>query len=410
MSLLFFASPAAAQITVFESEDEETYLDLGGYAQSVTGVQVLPYEEVPFLSDDPRGINSQVVRLEWDGQLTDSVGFAVHNRLYSQIVTGDQLLDGEETGPVGLGASVAPDRTLDLSTEIVDETGLLIDHDIDRAAFDFFTESADITVGRQAITWGRATLFPVADLWTKFSPFELDQTQKRGTDAARALFYPSYETEIDVVVADRGSLEDLSAGVRAARTFGWGDAFVAGGKMWDQGMAMAGVSVTGNSIKGRLEVTEPFDLDESEFDLPRATVGGDYLKGKLQLSLEYHFNGAGAVEPDAYLDQLQSEVFERGETYFLGRHYMGGLVNYSGFERTDLSLSTIANVGDPSAMIAPNLRYVLSDEADISIGGFHGVGDGIDYFTDSSLVDAIEINSEYGTYGSMVFTQLRIFY
>jgi hypothetical protein len=281
----------------------------------------------------------------------------------------------------------------------------MLDHDIDRAAATIYTETADITLGRQGITWGRATLFPVADLWTRFSPFELDQTQKRGTDAVRVLAYPNYSTELDFVVADKGSLDDLSGGARYAKTLDFGDIFVAGGKFWNELILMGGISATKGHFRGRLEAAEPYDLDAGELDLPRATVGGDYIAADLQLSLEYHFNGAGADEAAGYADQLQSEIFTRGESYFLGRHYVGALVSYAGFERTNLALSLISNVGDPSVIVAPSFRYILSDEADINLGAFQGIGED----PEVSLV-APRINSEYGTYGGFVFTQLRVFY
>jgi len=37
-----------------------------------------------------------------------------------------------------------------------------------------YLDQFDVTLGRQAITWGVAKLFPSADLWSQFSPFELD--------------------------------------------------------------------------------------------------------------------------------------------------------------------------------------------------------------------------------------------
>ncbi|QDG50955.1 hypothetical protein FIV42_09475 [Persicimonas caeni] len=413
---LLLASPAAAfaRIPVVGDADEDTsFLELGGYVQSVSGVQYRTYD-LPEPFDDSSGLNSEVIRLEWSGQLTDKVHFEVHNRLFFQTMSGQGALG---TGNVvGLGATAQPDRTLDLSTSLIgedgliedrDDAGLLLDHDIDRAAVTVYTDAADITVGRQGITWGRAMIFPVADLWTRFSPFELDQTQKRGTDAVRVLAYPDFSTELDFIVADKGSLEDLSGGARWGKTLDFGDVFVAGGKFWNELIVMAGISATKDHFRGRLEAAEPYDIDEGDFDLPRVTVGGDYIAADMQLSLEYHFNGAGADSPDGYLAQLQSDVFTRGESYFLGRHYVGGLLSYSGFERTNLSLSVISNVGDPSFIVAPNFRYILSDEADINVGAFQGFGEDpeVDLFGGGA-----DVNSEYGTYGGFVFTQLRVFF
>lgn len=416
IAVALLAAPvgASARIPVVGDADEDTsFLELGGYVQSVSGVQYRTYElPVPF--DASSGLNAEVIRLEWSGQMSQKVHFEVHNRLFFQTMSGPGALG---TGNVvGLGASAQPDRSLDLSTNLIgedglledrDDAGLLLDHDIDRAAVTVYTDAADITVGRQGIMWGRALVFPVADLWSRFSPFELDQTQKRGTDAVRVLAYPDFSTELDFVVADKGSLGDLSGGVRWGKTLDLGDIFVAGGKIWNELIAMGGISATKDHFRGRLEAAQPFDLDASELDLPRVTIGGDYIAADLQLSVEYHFNGTGADSPEGYLEQLRSDVFARGESYFLGRHYVGALLSYTGFDRTSLSMSVISNVGDPSFIVAPNFRYILSDEADINVGAFHGFGDApeVDLF-----MSRAKLNSEYGTYGGFVFTQMRVFF
>lgn len=401
VALVLIALPTTAFARIPLIKGDDSYLDLSGYVQSVSGVQYVTYD-LPIGTPASSGLNAEVIRLEFSGQATDKVHLEFHDRLFFQVSSIDE---GLSTGTLtGLGATAQPDRSLDLSTTLVDENGFSLDNDIDRAAATIYTDAADITLGRQAITWGRGVIFPVADLWTKFSPFELDQTQKRGTDAARVLVYPNYTTELDFVVADKGSFDDLSGGVRAAKTFDWGDGFVAAGKFWNEIIAMAGVTATSGHVRGRIEAAGPFNLDDGEVELPRVTVGGDYIASDAQLTVEYYFNGPGAAEPDGYFAQLNSDIFARGESYFLGRHYVGAAASYSGFERINLSLSAIANIGDPSVMIAPNFRYVLSDEADINVGAFQGLGDG------PQITFPPQINSEYGTYGGFVFTQLRVFY
>jgi hypothetical protein len=399
--LLVFFIPKTADARIPILEGEDAYVDLSGYVQSVSGVQYLTYELPPPMQETT-GINAEVIRLEWAAQLGEKVHIDVHNRLFFRISTAPSAAAGASI--IGLGATAEPGRSLDLSTSVLDENGILLNHDIDRAAVTVYTEAADVTVGRQAIVWGRSILFPVADLWAQFSPFELDRTQKRGTDAIRVLAYPNYSTELDLVLADKGSLDNLSGGARLSHNFDWGDGFVAAGKFWNEIIAMAGVSITSGHFRGRLEIAEPYDLDADELKLPRATIGGDFLSADTQVSLEYHFNGAGAAAASGYLAQLQSPVFSRGESYFLGRHYLGALLSYAGFERTRLALSLIGNLADPSIIVAPSFRYILSDEADINLGAFQGFGRA------PELKFPPELRSEYGTYGGFVFSQLRVFF
>ena len=147
--------------------------------------------------------------------------------------------------------SAAPARTVELRTVLVDDSHGQLVHDLDRLSVTILTDVADITVGRQAITWGLANVFPVADLWAQFSPFELDTEEKPGFDAIRALMYPGGDTEIDIVVGDRGSRRDLSFGMRATTTLADADVYAGVGKFWRQVMGMAGVSAVAEVSIGK---------------------------------------------------------------------------------------------------------------------------------------------------------------
>lgn len=108
---------------------------------------------------------------------------------------------------MGLGSSIVPRRSLNLTSKWVDTEGLSLTHDLDLFALSNFSPIADFTLGRQAITRGASSLFSVADVWTQFSPYKLDTSQKRWVDGIRALGCPFEDGEIDLVVVDRGGLE-----------------------------------------------------------------------------------------------------------------------------------------------------------------------------------------------------------
>ena len=113
---------------------------------------------------------------------------------------------------MGFGVSVIPGRRWDLSSVFVDQERLRVWHDIDRLSLTWYTDFADITVGRQAITWGISNVYPVADLWAQFSPFELDTEEKPGVDAVRILSYPARIWSWTRSWRTGGPPENLSAG------------------------------------------------------------------------------------------------------------------------------------------------------------------------------------------------------
>jgi len=392
------AKPVHGQFTLFEGERNS--LELGGYFRSLTGI----YDQGFHLPETDRlsGFNAEVLRLKWTLRVGDGAVLELHDRLQTQTSSATSGFGG---AAAGFGVSVVPGRRLDLSTDIIDEDRLKAWHDVDRLALTLYTDLGDVTVGRQAITWGISNLFPVADLWAQFSPFELDTEEKPGIDAVRLLSYPAGGLELDAVVADRGSAEDLSAGIRASISLSWADLYLAGGKLWNEAMVLGGISAPLGSWKLRAEGLLPYDLDEREMDLPRMTLGVDRLGGEFMLSGEYHFNGIGATDPDGYGDALEDPRFARGESYYLGRHYLGGVGVWTpGNDRLSLTLSAMANLQDSSTIFTPVLTYDFGQETRVSLGGLVSFGN------TPELEVVPTLRSEYGMYGDLFFTRVSIYF
>jgi len=396
------AFPAGARAQIALHQRDSLSLELSGYVRSLTAFQDRGFD-LPGI-DRQSAFNGEVVRVKLAGRWGESVLVQVHDRLQALFVSGDTAL-----GTVaGFGVSAVPGRTLDLSIDLVRGEQTRVWNDIDRLAVTFYTGAADITLGRQAITWGTATLFPIADLWAQFSPFELDTEEKPGIDAARALLYPDDATELDAVIADGGSWRDLSAGIRASRSFERADAYAAFGKFWRELIAIGGASLLFDKVKLRAEAAIPWDLDDAGFDRPRATLGADWIGARLQLSAEYHYNGIGAGDDDGYLDQLQDPRFLRGESYYLGRHYLGALAAYAATDRLALSTSTLVNLRDPSAAILPDATYDLGQAVRISVGGLFSLGAAPR--PAQRFPVPLELPTEFGAYGDMAYARVSFYF
>ena len=396
---LLAAAPPSARAQIVLVEGDRATLALSGYLRALTGLQDRGYD-VPGL-DRTSGFHGQVARLKWR---VDAGRFVVdvHDRLQTRITSADGR------GPaLGFGVSVVPGRSVDLSTDLVTQPRLQLRHDIDRLSLGIRTPAADLTVGRQPITWGISTLFPVADLWTAFSPFELDTEEKPGIDAVRALFYPAEGLEMDAVVADRGSLEHLSAGVRATWGLPSADVWAGAGKLWDRVMAMGGVTVLRDETRFRAEAVLPFALNgERGVERPRATAGLDWIRGRLSLTGEVHYNGVGAAGASEYVAQLGSPHLLRGESYLLGRHYAGAAASWAPDEegRLRLVLSALVNVGDGSAAVTPVMNYDLGPATSLSLGGLLSIGE------TPVITPPPALRSEFGAYGDLLFTRLSIYF
>lgn len=395
-------SSARAEQSLLDAEHGG--LALGGYALTLGGLQRLDFDLGPGAPEPPPadhlGLSASVLRLEWKAALGEHVTAELHQRGFLRV--SSEALGGEK---LGLGASAVPQRTVDLRSVAYDDERLLLEHDVDRLAVHAGLGDFDVTLGRQAITWGLAALFRVADLWTTFSPFELDTSQKRGIDALRLLYSHSRTLEIEGVVADRGTLRDLSAGLRVVGYFSSLDAHLALAKQWREIIAFAGVSAIAGSFKLRAEAAGPYDLDGAELLRPRGTAGVDWFHGSGAVTLEAHYNGAGVAHAADYVGHLTtSPVFARGESYFLGRWYAGAAATWKVSELLQIAVTALGNLRDPSAVLAASVAYQISQETSLSLGAFQGIG------KTAIIAAAPEMRSEFGAMGGLYYLSLSAFF
>ncbi len=380
-----------AATPLFETEDAR--LDVSGYVRSLAGVQRVTYDTLGLIPEDT-GMSTSVLRLAWHLDAWDWLTLEVHDRFLLSISSNSTSLANTS---LGIGATAPPERTLDLTSNIVEENGLLFSHDLDRFAVRIFTEPADIVVGRQAITWGSATLFGVSDVWAQFSPFDLDTSQKPGIDAIRVITLPWDSVELDFVLADRGSLEDLSGGVRANLWLGAYDVYVAAAKTFDEVILASGLTTEVGSFTLRLEGILPYDTGDSELELPRATIGFDFFSSDVFLTVEYHFNGSGVDDTDDYIAHFESETITQGQTYLLGQHYAGAALSYTPWELITLTTSAITNLTDPSVILTFAANYSVASDVDISLGSYVTFGEA------PTIALPPVLNSEFGTYPDLYY-------
>lgn len=391
--------PASATITLFEGETGA--FDLSGYVRNLSGVQRVTYDTLGLVPQDT-GLSLSVVRFEWHADVTEWLSLDLHQRFFWRVTSSDASL-GETN--LGIGTSVAPGRTIDLESTIVDEGSLLMTHDIDRLALRFFTDPADIVVGRQAITWGNANLFPIIDIWAQFSPFDLDTAQKPGIDAVRVMMMPAERLELDLVLADKGELEDLSGGARANIWLENADLYVALAKSWNQIVLGAGITGEVDLFTLRLEALLPWHLDDSRLLTPRVTAGFDYFaSADLFLTVEYHLNGTGVTSSDEYLGHFSSEAVSRGEAYLLGQHYGGVAVSYKPYDLIMLGASVITNLTDPSVIVSITAAYEVAQDIDVTLGSYVTYGEAPEIALPPSL------GSEFGTYPDMFYMLIAAYF
>lgn len=309
-------------------------------------------------------------------------------------------------------------RTVDLDSAIYpgkdDPAGSFgLFQNLDRASIAYGADFGDITIGRQAIAWGSARVVNPTDIVAPYAYDQLDTEDRIGVDAIRvqipigilgefdagyvfgknfafeksAFFLRSQlnavETDFSIILV--GFREHLMTGVDIARGIG-------GAGFW-----LEAAYVYANTFDGE---------DEGAESYLRASVGLDYsFAGKAYGFIEYHFSGAGAGEPEDYLDNLSEPAYTDGAIYLLGRQYLAPGLTFQITPLISLGGVLLSNISDPSVFPSLQIEYNFAQDIYISAGGFIGIGK-----RPETEDEELEFRSEFGGYPTLFFSSFRIYF
>ena len=282
-------------------------------------------------------------------------------------------------------------------------------HEIDRANAQVQLGRADLTLGRQAIGWGRGVMFTAVDLFAPFSPLEVDREWRSGVDAVRADVTLTDRASIDLVAAFGDTL-DRSAFVARARGYaGALDVEVVGGRRGQDLFA----GVTSSAAVGDAEVhgeTSAFRVPSAlDHDIVwKAVVGGSYrfpIGAGILAYAEYHYSGFGAEHPEEILTLLTTPSFVarfiRGDMQILSRHAVGVTGSYEASPEITYSGQWLHNPGDRSGIVAPALTYTFNDAVSVL---------GAVYLPYGRPPAGGVLRSEYGAAPLSGLLQLRVYF
>src|SRR5262249_51877710 len=125
-----------------------------------------------------------------------TIDVAVEQRF--RVFSSASGLDGANVLP---SEASAPFRIRQLDWRLASSSNTEWRAEVDRAAVRVDSSRVTLTLGRQAVGWGRGVLFGAVDLFAPFSPLEADREWRRGVDALR----------VDIKLGDRVSLDSVAA-------------------------------------------------------------------------------------------------------------------------------------------------------------------------------------------------------
>lgn len=348
-------------------------------AQPITGyVLTVPLFSGSTALSDSNASNFNRFRLSTE----QALGPLVFEAAYEHAVTFQQNIAALSLGLGGLADIQSGGEWLDLQGTISrhDQEHVLWRHRFDRLNVAWSpAEALELSVGRQAISWGTTQVFTPADPFPAFSPTDPFQVFRAGVDAARLRIYPSALSEIDVVF--RPSRTDVGEEVTAlARGFAtwrnWGLS-AWGGTLYGDPAGAVGASGGIGPWAVNFEVVV---RDYHGTVVGRGAIGTFRLfqvaERDLTIAAEYQRDGRGAGRPDELLTVLQSREFRRGEYQVFGRDEVAITAAYQIHPLWSVTGTTIWNLNDRSALVFPGFSYSLSNEASLAGGVFAGTGAG----------------------------------
>lgn len=378
-----------------------THAEIGGHVKAFF-VGVAPYDHL-LMPDDPTGSAALDSRLRFEFG-TDWLDVQIHPTLTVNLGTGGFGLS------TGVGRS-APEA-VPLSGYLVETEAFSVFARLDRLSLKATAGPVDVTLGRQAITFGQGLLFTPMDLVAPFTPTTVDTSYKPGVDALRIDIYAGMSGQITPFLAYLGDwdLDGLGFGI-------WGQGTIVTVDLAGFAAAMYGDVVLGASvyapvgpigIYGDAVVTIEGE-DDAEF---RGMLGVQTRPGPTTtLNVELYGQTFGTTERSKFLAVGTGDRWQRGELWLNGHFYVGAMLGQEITPLINLGVGLIGNLLDPSFLLTPSLSFSLAENADLSLGGFIGMGkrpedpdiedlidDDGNFLEGTELLENVGIRSEFGTY------------
>jgi hypothetical protein len=397
----------SASATAQEADREEPSNVFAVRASIKAGALVFKAPEAPDLFPERSGAEA-VWRLRVEPQVRFGANLLFtmayeHKLRYmssTEGLTGTGILPSQAKAPYRLGA---------LDWSLIESSGASWRHEIDRASAQLHVRRADITIGRQAIGWGRGVMFGAVDLFAPFSPLEADREWRRGVDAIRADIKLSDRSSVDVVGAFGTAWNRSIAAARVRGFAGPVDLEVVGGRRaedWFGGVTTS-AAVGDAELHGELAAFDVPSGDEESTVVWKAVVGGSYrwpIGSGILSYAEYHYSGFGAPRAEDILvlagTPRFSERYLRGDMQILSRHALALTASYEASPEFTYSTQWLLSPRDRSGIAVLGMTYTLNDDASLL---------GTGYLPYGRTPRGRTLRSEFGSASLSVLLQLRIY-
>ncbi|MCP4114157.1 MAG: hypothetical protein GY737_01925 [Desulfobacteraceae bacterium] len=353
--------------------------EFGGQAKLTATVTTHHRDSIQALTgENPWHDASARLRIKNRTGFTDTLALNVHYIAAWEV--GNSLeWSADTTGPDNTGTGF-----MDLDTTLCEGEKSALTHGLDRLALEFSPAWGNLTLGRQAVTWGNGLLFNPMDMVNAFSPSDITRDYKTGADMVHfrstnlapgemeLLFRPGRDPDTN----DPGSSHSSFAAKLHLTKEAWEIDLMIGSIHEDR---VAGIGISGfvEQAAWRMDMVYTRSGGTRNENFLSLVVNIDrswtWFDKNWYGFVEYFHSGVGsgdyariAGDPDI------RERVRAGELFTLGRHYLGGHLNIELHPLVNAFVTAINNVEDPSGLVQPRVVWNAATDLEVTLGGaFH---------------------------------------
>jgi hypothetical protein len=342
------------------------------------------------------------VRLKWDAVQTDNSGpFALAWQCHYELSPGISSRATNNAGSAGLASRAdVPYRFSDPSANLVDQPRYQLGQNLDRLNVQLQFASGDLTLGRQAMTFGSARIINPTDVFLPFAVGTLNTEYRTGIDGIRFQRPLGQLGELDLglVLGQDGQRDNSAAFVHVKTNLDGNDLEFTAISFGQQTLLGAGVQTSLGTMGFWFEGAVVNGADHYW----RVSTGLDYAFNELLLGLvEYHYNGAGGTDPNDYLGLAATQAYQRGGVFLLGQHYLIPGLNLQLTPLLTISAQAIINLADTSAFVSVDGSYNLAEDLYLGAGYYHFTG---------KAPTASGLAAEYGASPDALYMRLSLYF
>ena len=283
MSFLFYQLISLAQDQQVQKSWKDKF-ELGGYIKYMNTNQFVNLDAIYTDNLIHNRINTKYyVNQNWTFSL----------ELRNRIFYGESLEINPEFAP-----SVGHDNgVVDLSWNLINEPGLLMNATIDRANIEWNKGKWNVRLGRQRINWGINLAWNPNDLFNAYNFVDFDYQERPGSDALRVQYYTGALSQIELAYRPASNWnETILAGRYKFNKKGYDFQVIGGNYRSDAalGLGWAG-NIKSLGFKGEGTYFHPKDNFSDTSGVMVASVSWDYtFQQGIYINIAGFFNSNGA--------------------------------------------------------------------------------------------------------------------